>query len=60
MARSKAKKLRDIIPMGGAELDSEITFLESRGYTGLKAAKKEAPIWYDALEIMDWLIKEDE
>ena len=60
MARSKAKKLRDTIPMGGAELDSEITFLESRGYTGLKAAKKEAPIWYDALEIMDWLIKEDE
>ena len=60
MARSKAKKLRDTIPMGGAELDSEITFLESRGYTGLNAAKKEAPIWYDALEIMDWLIKEDE
>ena len=60
MARSKAKKLRDTIPMGGSELDSEITFLESRGYTGLKAAKKEAPIWYDALEIMDWLIKEDE
>ena len=60
MARSKAKKLRDTIPMGGSELDSQITFLESRGYTGLKAAKKEAPIWYDALEIMDWLIKEDE
>ena len=60
MARSKAKKLRDTIPMGDAELDGELSFLESRGYSGLKEAKKDAAIWYDALEIMDWLIKEDE
>lgn len=60
MARSKAKKLRDTIPMGDAELDGELSFLESRGYSGLKEARKDAAIWYDALEIMDWLIKEDE
>ena len=60
MARSKAKKLRDTIPMGDAELDGELSFLESRGYSGMKKAKKDAAIWYDALEIMDWLIKEDE
>ena len=76
MARSKAKKLRDTIPMGVDEINSEISFLESRGYAEPKkaveevkktaggndreAVMKEAAIWYDALEIMDWLIKEDE
>ena len=62
--------------MGVDEINSEISFLESRGYAEPKkaveevkktaggndreAVMKEAAIWYDALEIMDWLIKEDE
>ena len=64
IARSKAKTLRDTIPMGETELKSELSFLKSRGYKTLKAEydkdEKTAAIWYDALEIMDWLIKEDE
>lgn len=64
IARSKAKSLRDTIPMGEAELKSELSFLKSRGYGKLKAEfdkdERTAAIWYDALEIMDWLIKGEE
>ena len=35
MPRNKAKHLRNVIPMGTNELEKEISFLESRGYTEL-------------------------
>ena len=64
IARSKAKSLRDTIPMGETELKSELSFLNSRGYGKLKAEYEKdvrtAAIWYDALEIMDWMIKGEE
>lgn len=64
IARSKAKSLRDTIPMGETELKSELSFLKSRGYGKLKAEYEKdvrtAAIWYDALEIMDWTIKGEE
>ena len=68
MPRNKAKHLRNVIPMGTNELEKEISFLESRGYTeltdhsGMKEAATlnddEYRIWYDALEIMDLYVEE--
>ena len=60
LARSNAKKLRDAIPMGNTELEGILSFLKSRGYTELENPEKNAAIWYDALEIMDWYVGEDD
>ena len=69
MPRNKAKHLRNIIPMGCNELEKELSFLESRGYTELMAQSEkrktdirnedEYRIWYDALEIMDLYVEEN-
>ena len=59
MPRSKAKQLRDIIPMGENEIQKELSFLRSRGYMQLEQTG-EYGIWYDALEIMDWYMEESE
>lgn len=69
MPRNKAKHLRNIIPMGCNELEKELSFLESRGYTELIAQSEkrktnilnedEYRIWYDALEIMDLYVEEN-
>lgn len=56
--RSRAKYLRDIIPMGKNEIQKGISFLGSRGYQQLVDSQEEYRVWYDALEIMDWFIKE--
>lgn len=58
MPRSKAKELRNVIPMGEHELLKELSFLKSRGYLQFEDLK-EYGIWYDALEIMDWYIQEE-
>lgn len=60
LARSNAKKLRDAIPMGNTELEGILSFLKSRGYTELENPEKNAAIWYDALEIVDWYVGEDD
>ena len=60
LARGNAKKLRDAIPMGNTELEGILSFLKSRGYTELENPEKNAAIWYDALEIMDWYVGEDD
>lgn len=60
MPRSKAKELRDAIPMGEAEIKEELDFLKSRGYSQLVYADHEVGVWYDALEIMDWYVREEE
>lgn len=59
MPRSKAKELRNIISMGKNEIQKKISFLNSRGYQQLAQSEDEYRIWYDALEIMDWFIEED-
>lgn len=58
MPRNKAKELRDVIPVGENEIKKEIAFLKSRGYQELEGNQEDKKIWYDALEIMDWYIKE--
>ena len=60
MTRSNAKKLRDAIPMGKTELEGVLSFLKSRGYTELENPEGNAAIWYDALEIMEWYVEEDD
>lgn len=60
MPRSKAKGLRNVIPMGENEIKKEVSFLKSRGYSGFGDSVKQYGIWYDALEIMDWLIPDEE
>ena len=59
MPRSKAKQLRNIIPMGQNALDRKISFLASRGYTKIENKRLDYPIWYDALETMDLFIGGD-
>ena len=56
MPRSKAKGLRNIIPMGKNEIQKNLSFLTSRGYTAFAQAQDEYGIWNDALEIMDLYI----
>lgn len=58
MPRSKAKELRDAVPKGFGEVEKEISFLQSRGYSKMDYPEKNCKIWYDALEIMDWFIDE--
>lgn len=58
MPRSKAKQLRDTISMGLNEIEKDISFLKSRGYVEFEKAKNEYPIWYDALEMMDFSLEE--
>lgn len=58
MPRSKAKQLRDIIPMGENEREKKVSFLTSRGYKDFEKSEKEYPVWYDALEIMDFSLEE--
>lgn len=60
MPRSKAKGLRNVIPMGENEIKKEISFLKSRGYSEFGDSVEQYGIWYDALEIMDWLIPDEE
>lgn len=57
MPRSKAKQLRNIIPMGKNEIQKNLSFLTSRGYKILEESQEEYGIWYDALEIMDLSIE---
>lgn len=57
MPRSKAKGLRDVIPMGKNKIENEIAFLDSRGYKQFEPGADSYKIWYDALEIMDWYIE---
>ena len=59
MPRNKAKQLREVIPMGKNEIKRELSFLRSRGYQEFKNLD-EYKVWYDALEIMDWHIKEEQ
>lgn len=56
MPRSKAKDLRNVIPMGRNEIQKSISFLTSRGYQIFEEYQNEYQIWYDALEIMDLFI----
>ena len=60
MPRSKAKELRNAIPMGKNEIEKEISFLKSRGYRKFEVSEDQYGIWYDALEIMDWYIPGEE
>lgn len=60
MPRSKAKELRNAIPMGKNEIEKEISFLKSRGYRKFEVSEEQYGIWYDALEIMDWYIPGEE
>lgn len=60
MPRSKAKQLRNIIPMGKNEIQKNISFLSSRGYKIFEQSQEEYQTWYDALEIMDLYIGEVE
>lgn len=56
MPRSKAKDLRNVIPMGRNEIQKSMSFLTSRGYQIFEEHQNEYQIWYDALEIMDLFI----
>lgn len=56
MPRSKAKQLRNVIPMGKNEIQKTISFLTSRGYKIFEESQDEYQVWYDALEIMDLFI----
>ena len=60
MPRSKAKELRNVIPMGENEIKKEVSFLKSRGYNEFEDSVEQYDIWYDALEIMDWFILDEE
>lgn len=60
MPRSKAKQLRNIIPMGKNEIEKTLSFLASRGYKTLAESQEEYQVWYDALELMDLYIGGDE
>ena len=59
MPRSKAKELRNVIPMGKNEIQKNISFLTSRGYQIFEQSQEEYRIWYDALEMMDLFIGGD-
>lgn len=59
MPRSKAKELRNIIPMGENELKKEIAFLQSRGFMD-NCNMADRGVWYDALELMDLYIDEEQ
>ena len=56
MPRSKAKQLRNVIPMGKNEIQKNLSFLTSRGYKIFEESQDEYQVWYDALEIMDLFI----
>lgn len=60
--RNKTKELRNTIPMGEIELDKEIKFLKSRNFFKSEANSggKEYRVWYDALEVMDFYIDDEE
>ncbi|BFK62668.1 hypothetical protein I260019D6_19770 [Dorea longicatena] len=60
MPRSKAKQLRNAIPMGENEIQKNLSFLSSRDYQAFEKSQEEYRIWYDALEIMDLSIGGDE
>ena len=49
-----------MIPMGENEIKKEISFLKSRGYSEFGDSVEQYGIWYDALEIMDWFIPDEE
>ena len=51
MVRSHAKELRNAFSLGEEEVDTYVTFLESRG---VKLPKTCCNTWYDALECMDF------
>lgn len=54
MPRSKAKKLRNALSKGN-KTEEVVSFLVSRGYQIFEDAKEEYALWYDALEIMDFV-----
>lgn len=60
LARSNAKNFVMPFLWGNTELEGILSFLKSRGYTELENPEKNAAIWYDALEIMDWYVGEDD
>lgn len=60
LPRSKAKELRNVIPMGENERMKEISFLKSRNYREFEESAGQYRVWYDALEIMDWFIPDEE
>lgn len=56
MPRSKAKQLRNVIPMHNKR-EEVISFLVSRGYPVFGEKKEDYALWYDALELMDFYMK---
>lgn len=59
MPRNKAKMLRNSTTAGTNKREETISFLKSRGYGKFTDSKEEYAIWYDATEIMDLYIGED-
>ena len=56
--RSIAKEIRGVIPQGANEIKKEISYLDSRKYDQFNDLEEKKSVWYDACELMDFVLKE--